>query len=537
MNQKPAIPKDAAAVILIERDTNKVLWAQRNPALKFLGGYHAFAGGKVDAEDAEIKVKNCEDGEVSKFIVCAAREMFEEIGILLVRNGEKLTSGQRTSLHDDLISKRMSFGEILMHWKLWLDAEDFLYTGFWTTPPFSPMRFKTRFFLAICPPKQKPYQAITEMQNVEFIAPKEALKRWENSEVLISPPVLITLQTLSDNELPIANYENSTDTGNQKPKTENQKLSNITRQLLKKSKQCRGQIDYIELNSHLTLFPLKTKTLPPATHTNCFIVGKQQFIVIDAASKNKIEQQKLHRFINSYIEKGFVCRGIIVSHLHPDHFGGETVLQEHLQEKYGLQVPIFAHRLTAEGLRGKVEIEKYIEDDDIFSLRDEHGEMFELKALHTPGHARGHLCFYDESLGFLLSSDNVVGSGSVLIALPGGNMTEYLASLERMKNLPHLRFLCGSHGAAVIDAREKIEGYIDHRLKREKMVLEAVEEGAKTKSEIVEKVYSDVSSKLWKLAEKSVEAHLEKLFADGKLTPENFNFRYTSSDVINLSVR
>ena len=106
-------PKDAAAIILLRGD--KVLFAQRNPKLSFLGGWHAFSGGKLDQGDAEITVKNCQDIELERFIVCAVRELFEEIGVLIVRNGDKLTKGQRASLHDDLISGRSSFKEILDH--------------------------------------------------------------------------------------------------------------------------------------------------------------------------------------------------------------------------------------------------------------------------------------------------------------------------------------------------------------------------------------------------------------------------------------
>jgi len=61
VNQKSATPKDASAVILIK--DGKVLWAQRNPNLKFLGGWHAFPGGKTEKSDSEIEVKNCEDKE------------------------------------------------------------------------------------------------------------------------------------------------------------------------------------------------------------------------------------------------------------------------------------------------------------------------------------------------------------------------------------------------------------------------------------------------------------------------------------------
>lgn len=510
MNYKPAQPKDASAVILLNQDFTKVLWAQRNASLKFLGGWNAFPGGKLEASDAQIEVSNCADDELKKFIVCAVRELFEETGVLLTRGGEKLTKGQRASLHDDLISGTFSLAEIFETWGLRIDAEDFFYTGFWTTPEFSPVRFKTRFFIAVCPPKQTPSAAISELVKVEFIEPRNALKSWANSEVLISPPVLISLQSLAE--------EGSLSTDTHKftriksdERTQNQKLKNVSRKLLEKSEKFDGKIDHIEINPRIVVFPLKTETLPPATHTNCFIVGRKSFVVIDAASKDEAEQRKLFEFIDSLIEKNCVCRQIIVSHLHPDHFGGETALRKHLYEKFGLEIPVSAHELTAESLSGKIEVQKFIADEEIFNLNDERGETFELKALHTPGHARGHLCFYDEEKGFLLSSDNVIGTGSVVIAPPEGNLLNYLNSLERMKNLPNLKHLCGSHGAAVFDAEAKIESYIRHRLEREKQILHAVESGAKTSQEIVEKVYANLDEKLIELAKKSVEAHLEKL--------------------------
>jgi glyoxylase-like metal-dependent hydrolase (beta-lactamase superfamily II)/8-oxo-dGTP pyrophosphatase MutT (NUDIX family) len=507
VNQKSATPRDASAVILLNQDESKVVWAQRNPKISFLGGFHAFPGGKTDENDAQIAVKNCGDKDLEKFIVCAVRELFEEVGVLLVRGGEKLTKGQRASLHDDLISGRSSLSEILTDWNLWIDAEDFFYTGYWTTPKFSPVRFKTRFFIAKCPPKQTPYAAISEMQNIEFIAPQDALKRWAKSEVLIAPPVLISLQEL-------AKFEPQ-----RRRDTEvNQKISAPLRlcseKLHKKSQKCGGDIEYIELNPRIICFPLRTETLPPATHTNCFIVGRQEFVVIDAASKDESEQAKLFELVDSFIEKGFSCREIVVSHLHKDHFGGETSLRNHLRAKFGLEIPVSAHRITAESLEGKVEFQKFIEDNETIKLKDESGSEFEIKTLHTPGHARGHLCFYDEELGFLLSSDNVVGAGTVVIAPPEGNMTDYLSSLKRMKNLPNLQHLCGSHGSAIFDAKAKIEEYITHRKDRENQILEAFQNGAVAAEEIAGIVYQNLNPDIFPLAVKSVEAHLEKLRSD-----------------------
>ena len=144
--------------------------------------------------------------------------------------------------------------------------------------------------------------------------------------------------------------------------------------------------------------------------------------------------------------------------------------------------------------------------------------QIKLRALHTPGHARGHLCFHDERTGALISGDNVVGFGSVLIDPPEGDMRAYLASLKRMRELPNLSVLFGGHGPAVANPYKKIDEYISHRLEREELILAAVREGATTLKEIVARVYFDVSPKAHAMAERAVVAHLEKLEADGLLS-------------------
>lgn len=505
MEFKPAEPKDAAAVLLV-RD-GKIVWARRNPALKFLGGFHAFPGGKTDPGDCSIEIANCADADLAAMLACAVREVFEEVGVLLVRGGDRLTVGQRASLHDDLISGRSQFGEILADWGLSIDARDFLYTGFWTTPQFSPVRFKTRFFIAECPRKQTPYPAISELEEIEFVTPSDALERWRRSEVLISPPVLIHLQALES----ISDGDRLSD----------RSVAEAARRLLAASDSSAGTIDQIEFNPRLVCFPLRTKTLPPATHTNCFIVGKRRFAVIDAASPFPEEQAKLHAFVDRMIAVGNRCEMIIVSHLHNDHFGGESALQAHLRARHGRDVPIAGHQATANDLAGKVEFDRILADRDPIALEDAAGNGFDLEVLHTPGHARGHLAFYDRGMRFLLSSDNVVGTGTVVIAPPQGNMNDYLRSLERMRDLPGLRFLAGSHGAAVFDARGRIEEYIAHRLERERHVIDAIGAGARTADEIAAVVYSGLDPQLMPLAVKTVEAYLERL-ANSKEIQTNF---------------
>ncbi len=498
MEFKASAPRDASSLILVK--DHEIFLAQRNPEIAFLGGWHAFAGGKTEEEDAVFDVRNCENSDLTKFIATAVRETFEETGVLIVRNGEKLTKGQLVSLHDDLMSGRNTFAGILEDWGLWLDAGDFHYSGFWTTPPFSPVRFKTRFFAAICPPKQTPL-IFGEFTDGGFIRADEALRRWERSEILISPPVLIALKELAKQYRIDENISSA-------------EAARITAEnLLEKSRKRDGNLDFIEFDPRITCIPLKTETLPPATHTNCFIVGKKKFAVIDPASPDPREHRKLFDLIDNLIAEGGICTEIVVSHYHPDHTGGEVELKKYLLEKHKQDVIISAHPKTFEALEHFAfnNYGKAIDEGFVLDLENDAGEWFDLQVIHTPGHARGHLAFYSAEFGFLLSSDNVVSTGSVLIARPEGNMTDYLESLERLRDLPNLRFLCGSHGLGIFNAKAKIGEYIAHRLERERLIIQSLDAGVTDLKEIVAAVYTDVAPSLYDLAELSVEAHLERI--------------------------
>jgi ribonuclease/clavin/mitogillin len=168
-----------------------------------------------------------------------------------------------------------------------------------------------------------------------------------------------------------------------------------------------------------------------------------------------------------------------------------------------------------------VRVDRLIEDNDVITLESD--PVIQLRALHTPGHAFGHLCFHDEPRGVLMTGDNIVGIGSVLIDPPQGNMRDYLNSLERMRSLPNLTVLLGGHGPAVATPYQKIDEYISHRLEREQNILAAVRAGASTTKEIVERVYTDVSPKAHAMAERAVLAHLERLRDNGVIDEALFN--------------
>lgn len=501
MNPKP---QDAAAVILLRHNTDEnnpeVFWARRSMKLVFLGGFYSFPGGKTESADAEVRVENCDDEQKATMISCAARELFEEISVLLARGSEALTAGQRASLLDDLESERMSWPELLRHYGLHLDANDFTFVGRWVTPPFAPRRFDTWFFLAHCPAKQPPaIPGDAEFDSGEWIAAGEAHAKWQRNEVLAAPPVLHGLKCLAGGL-----------------------GADLVERFLSEPEAHGQPTRRIEFRPGYICFPVRTPTKPPATHTNCYLIySSREIFIIDPGSPYEDEQQALAACVDELVRERRTLREIILTHVHPDHVAGVEAINNHLAKNHGLRVPVAAHRLTAESLKNQFPVGRFIEDEETLTLEGE--TAIKLRALHTPGHARGHLCFHDERNGVLITGDNVVGFGSVLIELPEGNMRDYLGSLARMRSVPNVSMLLPGHGPAVANAYEKIDQYISHRLEREANILEAVRDGAASPKEIVARVYTDVSPKAYAMAERAVLAHLEKLIEDGLVskTPEN----------------
>jgi ribonuclease/clavin/mitogillin len=495
MAERPtsSTPKDAAAIILLRQDTDpanpEVYWVKRSDKLAFLGGFHAFPGGQIDAEDAQVVVRNAPNPETAAMISGAARELFEELGVLAVRGGETLTKGQRVSLLDDLEAGRMSWPALLDHYQLYLDADDFTFAGRWVTPPFNARRFDTWFFLVKCPPKQEPNVIAGELESGEWLAAREAYDRWMNDRVVAVPPTLHALRTLGAGIGP-----------------------DLSERFLSIPQAQGVPARRITFRPNYICFPVRTPTRPPATHTCCYIVhNSKELLIFDPGSPYEDEQQALAVCVDEMIAEGRRVREIIITHLHPDHIGGVNALKAHL----GGAVAVAAHAQTAEALTD-VRVDRFIEDNDVITLEGE--PQVHLRALHTPGHALGHLCFHDAQRGVLLTGDNIVGLGSVLIDPPQGNMRDYLASLERMRSLPNLSVLFGGHGPAIATPYQKIDEYISHRLERERNILTAVRAGATTPKEIVERVYTDVSPKAHAMAERAVIAHLEKLRDEGHLT-------------------
>lgn len=201
------------------------------------------------------------------------------------------------------------------------------------------------------------------------------------------------------------------------------------------------------------------------------------------------------------------CRGIdriVLTHGHPDHTGGVT----QVQERFG---PMPVCKFPGPGDAGLgVAIDPLADGSTVRT------EGATLRAIHTPGHAVDHLCFTLEEDDALISGDNVLGIGTTVIPAEGGDLLDYMKSLERaLAQEP--RRIYPAHGPCIENGVDKLREYIAHRLTREQEILRTLQPRGdeKTVPAIVEVIYAAYPKTLHAAAGQSVTAHLKKLEREG----------------------
>ncbi len=240
----------------------------------------------------------------------------------------------------------------------------------------------------------------------------------------------------------------------------------------------------------IRVLALRTPTLPPAAHTNIYLVGPEAgpVAVIDPGSPYPDQQAILDGVLASAPPSA-----VLLTHHHGDHVGGAAALAERWS------VPIAAHPATARRLAGRVTVSHHLEDGDT---------AYGVTAIFTPGHAEGHLCY---AVGdATIAGDMVAGVGTILIDPSEGDMAVYFASLERLLARPPMALL-PAHGPEIADGHRKLSEYLAHRRMREALVAAALREAPRPLSELVAEAYRDTPRALWGLAERSLLAHLVKL--------------------------
>ena len=136
------------------------------------------------------------------------------------------------------------------------------------------------------------------------------------------------------------------------------------------------------------------------------------------------------------------------------------------------------------------------------------------RVLHTPGHARGHICLVDTATRAAVVGDMVAGQGTILIDPPEGEMAEYLRQLSRLRDMP-VRAVYPAHGPPLPDGPSALTTVLDHRAMRERRVQAALSSLPRPLEELAAEAYADTPGAIPFLAERSTLAILEKLRGDG----------------------
>lgn len=480
-------PRDAAAVVLFQRDSRglRVFWLEREAKLRFAGGFFAFPGGRVDPSDAGVPVTGLE-GAQATLIATAARELFEETGVLKARGAERLAPLELDELRRAVLAETLGFGELLAQRGFTLHGDDFVPAGRWITPPFVPGGFDARFFLVESVPSHVAQVWKGELASGEWIAPAEALSRWEAGTALLHPPNLHAVQVMSK----FKDVESAA-------------------HAMRTAPFCKDfYAERIEFQRGVTLYALVTPTLPPATHTNSYLLGTGELLLVDPGSPDDAEVDRFIRFLRAIEPEGLKPKAIVLTHHHGDHVGGARRLVEQL----GL--PVWAHERTAD--RSPVKVSRLLRDGEVLELA---GPLpMKWRVLHTPGHARGHVTLVDERSRAAVVGDMVAGFGTIVIDPPEGEMAEYLRQLARLEKLP-VGTIYPAHGPVIPDGPGKLQEYAAHRAWREAKVLEAIGSFGKpvALAEVVPRAYDDVASFVWPIAERNTEAIVEKLLAESRV--------------------
>ncbi|MBM4063476.1 MAG: MBL fold metallo-hydrolase [Planctomycetes bacterium] len=494
--------RTAAALLIThgEGRERRVFLCERAPELRFFGGYWALPGGTVGDEDRALAP---DDGAALQ--TCAHRELFEETGLLRHALPATRTGGEHLRKVRELLLARDRAEPGQEPPSAWpgliagalppLPLRELCRIE---TPPFAPVRYDTTFY-------HVPVEACTagtagprptvwkgELVQGRFWYPQQALASWRNGDLLLVPPVVVLLEHLAR----AADFEH------------------FAREIAATANGYRdGHLHQVRFSPGIVLAPLRTPTLPPATTTNCYVVGHERLWVVDPGSPHEHEQARLSALLDELTAGGARLEGLLVTHHHPDHVGGVVALSR------ARDLPVRGHPLTLARLEPGFRPGAPLDEGGRLALgRSPDGNPgWELLAIHTPGHDRGHLCFRDSRYGAVLVGDMLSTISTIVVDPPEGHLATYLQSLERLLREP-LTTLYPAHGPAQRDGHRLVKQYLRHRRQRETSLVQALRQGGGAIEQLLPKVYWDADPAGYRFAARSLLAGLQKLQEEGRAT-------------------
>jgi glyoxylase-like metal-dependent hydrolase (beta-lactamase superfamily II) len=253
--------------------------------------------------------------------------------------------------------------------------------------------------------------------------------------------------------------------------------------------------------------------------TGTYLIGRGDVVVVDPGPVLDSHRDALATALT-----GERVRGILITHCHSDH----SPLAAWLREETG--APTYAYGphgpVDDEDDEGEIDdgvkIEETIDVDFVPDVAVADGEVIDLgpgltvTAVYTPGHTSNHTCYALAEPSVLFTGDHVMGWSTTVVSPPDGDMADYIESLRKVAGRRDA-MLVPTHGSPRRDGPEYVAALVDHRLERERQVVDAVRRGVDTIPAIVTELYAEVRAELHKPAGRSVLAHLVKLVGDGEV--------------------
>ncbi|MFY0595777.1 MAG: MBL fold metallo-hydrolase [Cognatishimia sp.] len=275
-----------------------------------------------------------------------------------------------------------------------------------------------------------------------------------------------------------------------------------------------GEVLQLEPDVRVLLAPNPS----PMTYwgTNTYLLGHKEITVIDPGP---MDEAHLEAILGALTPEQSIVQ-IIVTHSHKDH----SPLATPLKTKTGAEIIAFgrsdAGRSTAmsallqtselgggEGVDIDFNPDRVVADGDHLAV-----EGRDLQVIHTPGHMGNHISLAWRDACF--TGDHIMGWASSLVSPPDGDLTDFMASCERLAQRSWRVFYAG-HGAPILNPNERLNWLITHRRGREADILAALKKGPATAGSLAALIYQDVNPKLLPAAERNVLAHLVDLFGRG----------------------
>jgi glyoxylase-like metal-dependent hydrolase (beta-lactamase superfamily II)/8-oxo-dGTP pyrophosphatase MutT (NUDIX family) len=548
---KRVIPRPAATLLLLREAAGagsaspsapEVFMLQRTSKAAFLPGAFVFPGGALDPDDASERaarrVLGLDDTQASArmgldsgglaFWIAAARECFEESGILLAWDKrEQPVAPERAAalehLREPLNAGSLLFSEILERENLFVPAHEIAYYSHWITAPGRPRRFSTRFFVACAPEGQHGAHDRSETVHSVWISPREAIERGKRGEIELIFPTRSTLSDLASIQTPRAALEHARSLGDIEVNAACWALDHEgSQRLFRRADPPYSEIHWSDpdekgdtcfviqpglpkrLDRHVRRVTAPNPGVMTGPGTNTYLVGESEIAVIDPGPA-------LDSHIAKILEAGAGRNGsrirwILTTHTHLDHSPASAAL------KAATGAQVLGHRAPAGASQDQAYAPDRIPaDGERLALGN-----FHLRAIHTPGHASNHLCYLLEETRMLFTGDHVMQGSTVVINPPDGDMRAYLASLDKLLAVD-IAIIAPGHGYLIGAPHSEVKRLVAHRLAREAKVTAAlVRLGVATLEELVAQVYDDVSPKLHPVAMRSLAAHLDKLVAEGR---------------------